>query len=104
MQQAEEVAGKPIWLEHDLDFRGRVYCSSRLVGHQGPDHMRRWLSSVSGLLQAKPGEEVLKAAAGHYGLGRRPGRNGSIGQQEPAPDECSGPEPAGSPRPLEGCL
>ena len=72
MQQAEEVAGKLIWLEHDLDFRGRVYCSSRLVGHQGPDHMKALVEFGLGAVAGEAGfEEVLKAAAGHYGLGKK---------------------------------
>ena len=72
MLQAEEVAGRPIWLEHDLDFRGRIYCSSRLVGHQGPDHMKALVEFHDGATAGEGGfEEMLKAAAGHYGLGKK---------------------------------
>ena len=72
MLQAEEVAGRPIWLEHDLDFRGRVYCSSRLVGHQGPDHMKALVEFGRGAVAGEDGfQEMLKAAAGHYGLGKK---------------------------------
>ena len=71
IRQAEEVAGMPIWLEHDLDFRGRLYCSSRFAGHQGPDQQKALVS----FSQCEPiGEDgfeaLLAAAAGHYGLGR----------------------------------
>ena len=72
MLQAEEIAGRPIWLEHDLDFRGRVYCSSRLVGHQGPDHMKALVEFGRGAVAGEDGfQEMLKAAAGHYGLGKK---------------------------------
>jgi DNA-directed RNA polymerase len=70
IRQAEEVAGLPIWLEHDLDFRGRMYCCSKFAGHQGPDQQKALVSFG----QREPaGEEgfaaLLAAAAGHYGLG-----------------------------------
>ena len=72
LQQAEEVAGRPIWLEHDLDFRGRVYCSSRLVGHQGPDHMKALVEFHDGAVADEDGfEQMLMAAAGHYGLSKK---------------------------------
>ena len=72
MLQAEEIAGRPIWLEHDLDFRGRIYCSSRLVGHQGPDHMKALVEFGRGAVAGEDGfQEMLKAAAGHYGLGKK---------------------------------
>ena len=72
MLQAEEVADRPIWLEHDLDFRGRIYCSSRLVGHQGPDHMKALVEFGCGAISGEDGfQEMLKAAAGHYGLGKK---------------------------------
>jgi len=72
LQQAEEVAGRPIWLEHDLDFRGRIYCSSRLVGHQGPDHMKALVEFHDGAVADESGFEfMLMAAANHYGLNKK---------------------------------
>ena len=71
IRQAEEVAGLPIWLEHDLDFRGRLYCSSRVNGHQGPDYSKAVISFGQAERVGDDGfEELLAAAAGHYGLGR----------------------------------
>jgi len=70
IRQAEEVGAYPIWLEHDFDFRGRLYCGSRIAGHQGPDHQKALISFA----QREPVDEqalvqMLQAAAGHYGLG-----------------------------------
>lgn len=71
ISQAEEVAGLPIWLEHDFDFRGRLYCSSRVGGHQGPDHQKALISFARRDLVDDEGfEGMLAAAAGHWGLGR----------------------------------
>ena len=71
LQQAEQVAGRPIWLEHDMDFRGRIYCSSRIVGHQGPDHMKALVEFHHGAVTDENGfEQMLMAAAGHFGLGK----------------------------------
>ena len=70
LRQFEEVQNYPIWLEHDFDFRGRLYCSSRVAGHQGPDHQKALISFAN-----KEGvdddsfNQMLAAAAGHYGLG-----------------------------------
>jgi DNA-directed RNA polymerase len=72
IRQGEEVAGMPIWLKHDLDFRGRMYCCSRFAGHQGPDHQKALISFAQ---QEPAGTEgfdaLLAAAAGHYGLGKQ---------------------------------
>lgn len=71
LSQAEQVAGRAIWLDHDLDFRGRVYVSSRLVGHQGPDHVKGLVEFGVGSRCDQEGlEQMLMAAAGHYGLGK----------------------------------
>lgn len=70
LRQAEEVAGMPIWLEHDMDFRGRLYCSSRMAGHQGPDHQKALISFAGGeRMNDDAFEQLMAAAAGHYGLG-----------------------------------
>jgi DNA-directed RNA polymerase len=71
IRQAEEVGAYPIWLEHDFDFRGRLYCCSRIAGHQGPDHQKALISFA----QEEPVDDdafrqMLMAAAGHYGLSR----------------------------------
>ena len=71
LSQSEAVVGRPIWLEHDLDFRGRMYVSSRLVGHQGPDHSKGLIEFNQGAaVDRKALDQALMAAAGHYGLGK----------------------------------
>jgi DNA-directed RNA polymerase len=70
IRQGEEVAGRPIWLKHDFDFRGRLYSSSRVLGHQGPDHQKALVSFAHGeRMDDDAFEQLLAAAAGHYGLG-----------------------------------
>ena len=69
IRQAEEVAGLPIWLKHDMDFRGRMYCASRIAGHQGPDHQKALISFQGERMGEEAFEQLLMAAAGHYGLG-----------------------------------
>lgn len=72
IRQAEEVKAYPIWLEHDFDFRGRLYCSSRIAGHQGPDHQKALISFArQELVDDDAFRQMLMAAAGHYGLGSR---------------------------------
>lgn len=72
LSQSEAVAGRPIWLEIDLDFRGRMYVSSRLVGHQGPDHVKGLIEFNQGqVVDRKALDQALMAAAGHYGLGKK---------------------------------
>ncbi len=72
IEQAEEVVDRPIWFEHDLDFRGRVYVSSRIVSHQGPDHAKGLIEFGVGQRCNQEGfEQMLMAAAGHYGLGKK---------------------------------
>lgn len=71
LRQFEEVRGLPIWLEHDADFRGRVYATSRVGGHQGPDHQKALISFAKReLVDDDAFSQMLSAAAGHYGLGR----------------------------------
>lgn len=72
LQQAKEVDGYPIWLEHDCCFRGRLYCSSRVLGHQGPDFMKAML--LFGEKEPVDDEgfrQLLMSAAGHYGLDKK---------------------------------
>lgn len=70
IRQGEEVAGRPIWLRHDFDFRGRMYAGSRVLGHQGPDHQKALVSFAHGeRMDDDAFEQLLAAAAGHYGLG-----------------------------------
>ena len=69
IRQAEEVAGLPIWLKHDMDFRGRMYCASRFAGHQGPDHQKALISFQGERMDDEAFEQLLMGAAGHYGLG-----------------------------------
>ena len=72
LRQAEEVVERPIWLEHDKDFRGRTYVSSRLVGHQGPDYSKGLLEFRNGESTDEKGfDHLLMAAAGHYGLSKK---------------------------------
>ena len=71
LRQSEQVAGRAIWLDLDLDFRGRMYVSSRLVGHQGPDNSKALVEFGVGSQCDQEGlEQMLMAAAGHYGLGK----------------------------------
>jgi DNA-directed RNA polymerase len=71
LRQCEQVSGQPVWFAYDLDFRGRVYSSNRYATHQGPD----WEKAAVGFAAAERCDEeaadwILKAAAGHFGLGR----------------------------------
>lgn len=73
LRQLEQVAGRPVWFAYDLDHRGRIYSSNRYATHQGPD----WEKGAVGFARGKPCDElaveqILMAAAGHYGLSRAP--------------------------------
>lgn len=71
LRQCEAVAGRPVWFAYDLDFRGRVYSSNRYATHQGPDHEKAAVSFAQGEACGESGFEwMLKAAAGHWGLGK----------------------------------
>lgn len=71
--QAEEIAGRPFWLDCDLDFRGRIYTGSRLLTHQGPEHVKGLIEFYRGESCTEEGfNQMLMAAAGHYGLGKQP--------------------------------
>lgn len=72
LRQGEEIAGRVHYLDHDFCFRGRTYTSSRMAGHQGPDYAK----AASNFYRKEPAddtafEHMLKAAAGHYGLGKK---------------------------------
>ena len=72
MRQGEEVAGRPIFLECDMDFRGRIYTASRMVGHQGPDYSKALIEFGVGAVASEHAfESMLMGAAGHFGLGRK---------------------------------
>lgn len=71
IRQAEEVQHLPIWLEHDADFRGRIYSAARFGGHQGPDHQKALISFAKReAVDDDAFSQMLTAAAGHYGLSR----------------------------------
>lgn len=71
LRQCEQVAGLPVWFAYDLDFRGRIYSSNRYATHQGPDWEKAAINfAVGQRCDENAADWILKAAAGHYGLGR----------------------------------
>ena len=71
IRQGEQAAGKPVWFAYDMDFRGRVYSSNRYATHQGPDWEKAAVGFARGELCDEDGANwILKAAAGHFGLGK----------------------------------
>jgi DNA-directed RNA polymerase len=71
IQALEDVAGRPAWFPYELDFRGRVYTSNKTATHQGQDFEKASVEFARGQALDHDGFEwLLKAAAGHYGLGR----------------------------------
>lgn len=71
LQLAEEVSGRVVWHPHFLDWRGRIYTSSRWVSHQGSDVMKAQLE----LAQAERVGDIeldwlLRSAAAHFGLSK----------------------------------
>lgn len=70
MDQAQQLAGQPLWFRYELDFRGRIYTSNRTTTHQGPDHEKAQLCLPGEPCDEDAAEWILKAAAGHWGLGR----------------------------------
>lgn len=71
IQLAEEIAGESMWNAYHLDFRGRLFTSNRYVTHQGPDHEKAAVAFGQAQRLGTDGLDwLLKAAAGHYGLGR----------------------------------
>jgi DNA-directed RNA polymerase len=71
LRQCEQVAGQPVWFAYDLDFRGRVYSSNRYATHQGPDWEKAAVNLAAGeRCDEEAANWILKAAAGHFGLGR----------------------------------
>lgn len=70
LNQADEVAGRPIWLDHYADWRGRIYADARFVGHQGPEHQKALISfGRKEVCNEKGFESMLMAAATHWGMG-----------------------------------
>ena len=71
LRECEQVAGQPVWFAYDLDFRGRVYSSNRYATHQGPDWEKAAVNFAAGeRCDESAADWILKAAAGHFGLGR----------------------------------
>ena len=70
LQIAEEVAGREIWQSFYFDFRGRAYTSNACGSTQGPGYEKAQLSFAEQLPVTTEGFEwLLKAAAGHQGMG-----------------------------------
>ena len=70
--QAEEINGRPFWLDHDMDFRGRVYTGARLLSYQSPEHVKGLVEFYRGEACGEEGfEQMLMAAAGHFGLSKQ---------------------------------
>ena len=73
LRQCEAVAGRTVWFAHNLDFRGRIYSCNRHATHQGPDHQKAAVAFAHGEpCDEEAFEWLLKGAAGHYGLDKRP--------------------------------
>ena len=72
LQLAEASAGRDVWQEIHTDHRGRLYTGNRYTTHQGPDHEKAMLNFAhKQLVDSDAIAWILKAAAGHYGLGRK---------------------------------
>lgn len=72
MERMLRTGAGPWWQAHQVDFRGRIYPVNRTVTHQAPDQCKAVLSFAD----ARPLDDegfrwLLKAAAGHFGLGRQ---------------------------------
>lgn len=67
----EAREGRIFWQAHHLDFRGRIYAVNRCVTHQAPDPCKAAISFADARQVDEEGFEwMLRAAAGHHGLGR----------------------------------
>ena len=72
LQLSEASAGRDVFQEIHTDHRGRLYTGNRYVTHQGPDHEKATLDFAhKQLVDSDAIAWILKAAAGHYGLGRK---------------------------------
>ena len=70
LQMAEGLRDRTVWQAYHCDHRGRIYTVNRYVTHQGPDCEKSLLSFADKLPIDDDGIGwILKAAAGHYGLG-----------------------------------
>jgi len=70
LQVAEGLRDRTVWQAYHCDHRGRIYSGNRYVTHQGPDYEKSFLSFEEKLPVGNDGIDwILKAAAGHYGLG-----------------------------------
>jgi len=70
VQHAEAMAGRAIWQGWCVDYRGRAYSMNAYTTHQGPDYDRSLLSFRPEPVGLDGIDWILKAAAGHDGLGR----------------------------------
>ena len=63
--------GRAVWQAFHPDHQGRIYSNNRYVTHQGPDYEKAMLDFRQKLpVDADGMQWILKAAAGHHGLGR----------------------------------
>lgn len=70
LQQAESLKDRTVWQAYHCDHRGRLYSGNKYLTHQGPDHEKSFLTFAEKLPVGADGMDwILKAAAGHYGLG-----------------------------------
>lgn len=74
LQALEELADQPgIWQAYQADHRGRIYTANRIATSQGPDHQKAAISFAHSFCCDVDGFEwLLMAAAGHWGMSRRP--------------------------------
>ena len=73
LQGLEALAGQQVWQAYCCDYRGRIYTANRMTTHQGPDYQKAALCFGQGeRLDVEGFEWLLKAAAGHWGMSRRP--------------------------------
>lgn len=70
ISQAEQLIDRPLWFRYEMDFRGRLYTANRITTHQGPDHDKALIQLAGEPCDVDGADWILKAAAGHYGLGR----------------------------------
>ena len=68
--EAEAFSGVPVWFRWVADYRGRLYPSNKSTSHQGPDHQKALVCLPGEPADHDAAEWILKAAAGHWGLGR----------------------------------
>jgi len=70
IQHAEAMAGRDCWQGWCIDYRGRAYATNAYSTHQGPDYDRALIAFRPEPVGSDGIDWILKAAAGHDGLGR----------------------------------